>query len=204
MSQTHQLVHIRHFSSQQQCPEHNRSIQQVTINRRQRTVCASSSPIFSGTEPMKQYTRMTASELPVARNIPPSYQNTNNTTEIYHLKTGKMWTVKQNMKVTSSKYPSSGRSKLLSRLCGPLDLFSRPFGPLYLASRSIYCLDPAGLCPPYLSRDRSIYSLSPSGFCPAEVRSFISIHQVAAGTALLLLLLLLRACFFVVRQVSLS
>ena len=51
---------------------------------------------------------------------------------------------------------------------------------------------------------RSIYSLGPSGLCPAEVRSFISIHQVAPATALLLLLLLLRACFTVVRQVSLS
>jgi len=30
-----------------------------------------------------------------------------------------------------------------------------------------YCLGPAGLCPPYLSR--SIYSLGPSGLCPAEV-----------------------------------
>jgi len=51
---------------------------------------------------------------------------------------------------------------------------------------------------------RSIYSLGPSGLCPAEVRSFISIHQVAPATALLLLLLLLRTCFIVVCQMSLS
>ena len=63
-----------------------------------------------------------------------------------------------------------------------------------------YCLGPEGLCPLYLSR--SIYSLGPSGLCPAEVMSFISIHQVAPATALLLLLLC--ACFIVVRQVSLS
>ena len=49
---------------------------------------------------------------------------------------------------------------------------------------------------------RLIYSLGPLGLCPAEVRSFISIHQVAPATALLLLLL--RAYFIVVRQVSLS
>jgi len=80
---------------------------------------------------------------------------------------------------TSCKYLSSGRSKLLSRPCGPLSV------------RHIYCAS------------RSIYYLSPSGLCPAEVRIFISIHQVAPATVLLLLLLL-RACFIVVCQVSLT
>jgi len=42
-----------------------------------------------------------------------------------------------------------------------------------------------------------------TGLCLAQVRSSISIHQVAPATALLLLLLLiLRACFIVIRQVS--
>jgi len=36
-------------------------------------------------------------------------------------------------------------------------------------------------------------SLGPAGLCPAEVRSFITIHQVAPATTLLLLLLLLTA-----------
>ena len=42
------------------------------------------------------------------------------------------------------------------------------------------------------------------GPCGPPVRSFISIHQVAAATALLLLVLILpmRACFIVIRQVS--
>ena len=53
--------------------------------------------------------------------------------------------------------------------------------------------------------DGANYSLGPAGLCPAEVRSFISIDQVAPATALLLLLLLiLRSRFIVIRQVSLS
>jgi len=48
--------------------------------------------------------------------------------------------------------------------------------------------------------DRANYCLGPTGLCVAEVRSFISIHQVAPATVLLLL----RACFIVIRQVSLS
>jgi len=64
-----------------------------------------------------------------------------------------------------------------------------------------YFLGPAGLCPPYLSS----FALDLfSRIDRAEVRSFISIHQVAPATALLLLLLLLRAWFIVARQVSLS
>ena len=47
--------------------------------------------------------------------------------------------------------------------------------------------------------DGANYCLGPARLCPADVRSFISIHQVAPATALLLLLL--RACFIVVRQV---
>jgi len=80
--------------------------------------------------------------------------------------------------LTSCKYPSSGRSKLLSRT--------------------------AGLCPPYLSRFALDLFSRPFGPLSAEVRSFISIHQVSPATALLLLQLLLRAWFIVVRQVSLS
>ena len=47
-----------------------------------------------------------------------------------------------------------------------------------------------------------MYWLCPVGLCPAELMSFVSIHQVAPATALLLVLL--RACFTVVHQVSLS
>jgi len=61
-----------------------------------------------------------------------------------------------------------------------------------------YCLGPAFSARRIYRASRSIYSLGPSGLCPAEVMSFISIHQMAPATALL------RACFIVVRQVSLS
>jgi len=52
--------------------------------------------------------------------------------------------------------------------------------------------------------DGANYCLGPEGLCPAELRSFISIHQVAPATVLLLSLLLMRAWFIVVRQVLLS
>jgi len=48
-----------------------------------------------------------------------------------------------------------------------------------------------------LSREHVRILSALAGLCPAEVRSFISIHQVAPATVLLLLC----ACFIVIRQV---
>jgi len=63
--------------------------------------------------------------------------------------------------ITSCKYPFSGRS------C--------------LSPAGLYCLGPAGLCPPYLSCSNSLGPLEFSRPLRASVRSFISIRQVASN-----------------------
>ena len=48
-----------------------------------------------------------------------------------------------------------------------------------------YCQDTCSVDPQLSSKapDGANYCLGPAGLCPAEVRSFISIHQVAPATA---------------------